>query len=523
MRRTTAVIPILLFLIAALALVGWVIVSFTSLHDRLARTSETLATGLTAALIVVAVAAIGASARLVWKLGGGARPAISRAPADVIKAAEVQTESAGQLIEQVRETTAKAKLDSELTELRLDRDRNEFRVVVFGASSAGKTSLVNAVVGDEVGKVEAVMGTTKKGERHSRVIEGIEGVLILTDTPGLFESGIGGEAREAEARDLAARADLILFVLDHDLTRSECEPLQALLRQGKRSIVALNKQDRLPEPDREAILAKLRERLNGLVDPRDIVAVAAAPRAMPTRLRNPDGSFETVYEPQAPDIDALLDRVSAIVAREGPSLRAANLLLRAHLLTKGAKEAIAKDRLAKAREVVEKFQWMTAGTVFLNPLPALDLLATGAVQFQMISEIAGAYGVDLAPGHAKVVGTQMIQMLLKLGMVEAATSLVAGVFKSTVVGHAAGGAIQAVSMAYLTHVSGHAFIEYFRQGQEWGDGGLQAALIKRFDLNSRAEFLKEFAGQALKKLSQRGGAKAESAEAVATTSRRATS
>ena len=55
----------------------------------------------------------------------------------------------------------------------------------------------------------------------------------------------------------------------------------------------------------------------------------------------------------------------------------------------------------------------------------------------------------------------MVQMLLKLGLVEAATSLIAGLFKSTLVGYAAGGAVQAVTMAYLTHVSGQTFAEYF--------------------------------------------------------------
>ena len=86
----------------------------------------------------------------------------------------------------------------------------------------------------------------------------------------------------------------------------------------------------------------------------------------------------------------------------------------------------------------------------------------------------------------------MIQMLLKTGLVEASTSLIAGLFKSTLVGYAAGGAVQAVSMAYLAHVSGHAFADYFRHGQSWGDGGMGAALIRQFDLNSRADFLQEF-------------------------------
>jgi hypothetical protein len=55
-------------------------------------------------------------------------------------------------------------------------------------------------------------------------------------------------------------------------------------------------------------------------------------------------------------------------------------------------------------------------------------------------------------------------------------------------------------MAYLTHISGFAFLEYFERGQSWGDGGMQAALVRQFDLNSRADFLKEFAQQAINRV-----------------------
>ena len=109
------------------------------------------------------------------------------------------------------------------------------------------------------------MGTTKQAENHTYSLEGVDGSLFLTDTPGLSEIGEAGSAREREARDLAARADLLIFVLDHDLTRTEYEPLSALVRQGKRSIVVFNKTDRFSESDSAAILAKLKERLRGLV------------------------------------------------------------------------------------------------------------------------------------------------------------------------------------------------------------------------------------------------------------------
>lgn len=501
MRSSRWIVPLVVLSIVLSAL-AWLFSAVGAMHDRLARYSDVLALGFLGAAGLVAAGAALVAARFLWTLKRG-EPPPAQAPEDVVRAAEIQAEKAETMIGQVRDEAARARLGGELAELRADRRGQTFRVVVFGTGSAGKTSLINALLGRHVGKTEAVMGTTRHGEHFTHTLEGVEGIVQLTDTPGLSEIGAGGAVREADARDLAARADLLLFVVDHDLVRSEFEPLSALARQGKRSIVVLNKVDRLLDADRDAILDKLRERLKGIVAAADVVAVAAAPRPTPVRLAGADGPGETVYESNPPDVDPLRARIAAVLDREGDALRAGNLLLRAHLIGSAAREQIALERDRRAQEVIDRFQWITAGAVFANPIPALDLMAAGAVQFQMISELAAVYGVAVSTAHVKMIGGQMVQMLLKLGLVEATTSLVAGLFKSTLVGYAAGGAAQAVSMAYLTHISGHAFAEYFAQGQTWGDGGMQAALVRQFDLNSRAEFLQEFARQALERVVDR--------------------
>jgi small GTP-binding protein len=498
LRTYRYLLPVVLITVALVAL-AWLLASVGDMHDRLARYSPRVAMLFIGLALVTAVVAVLATARFFWKLGRGER-APAQAPADVVQAAEVQAEKAEAVIAQVKSEPARDELRAEIAEIRADRRARRFHVVVFGTGSAGKTSLINALLGRHAGKTEAVMGTTRHGEVHTHELEGVDGTVLLTDTPGLSEIGTGGAEREREARELAARADLLLFVVDHDLTRSEFDPLVALARQGKRSIVAFNKKDRFTDADRKAILDKLRERLRGVVAPDDVVAVAAAPRPMAIRVQNPDGSVTTVLEPEPPDIRPIRVRLAAVLRREGEALRAGNLLLRAHLVSKRAQDQVALERDARARAVVDRFQWITAATVFTNPVPALDLLATGAVQFQMISELAGVYGVEITSAHVKMVGTQMIQYLLKLGLVETATSLVAGLFKSSLVGYAAGGAVQCVTMAYLTHVSGLTFREYFSRGQSWGDGGMQAALVRQFDLNSRAEFLQEFAKQAFDKV-----------------------
>jgi small GTP-binding protein len=484
--------------IVALGLLIWLVSSVQGFYDRIAQHSQPMAVALIGLIVAASSACALMAARLFWKLGhSGEATKPVQAPTDMIQAAEVQAEKAREAIAKVEDPQARARLDQELNELQRDRANRRFHVVVFGTGSAGKTSLINALLGETVGRTDAVMGTTKHGAEHTYEVDGVDGTLLVTDTPGMSEIGEAGRMREAEARDLAARADLVLFVVDHDLVRTEYEPLVALARQGKRSIVVLNKKDRMVDADREAILAKLRERLDGVVPPADVVAVAADPRPMHVRVRKADGTTETLLEAEEPDLSSLEKRIELVLNREGDSLRAGNLLLRAHMIGKAARDELARQREKRVQALIDRYQWVTAAAVFTNPLPALDLLATGAVQLQMISELAQVYGVDLAMPHVRTIGGQMAQLLLKLGIVEAASSLIAGLFKSTLVGYTAGGAVQAVTMAYLTHISGHAFAEYLARGQSWGDGGMQAAIERQFQLNSRAEFLQEFAKQAL--------------------------
>jgi small GTP-binding protein len=501
-RQPSTIFAALAAAILVLGLAAWLVSSLTELHDRFARYSTVLGVTFLGVLIVLLGVVTYFAVRFAWSHRAHARGKV-KAPADLIAAAAEQTQQAEGVIRQVGNPTARAALNQELSSIRAGQGLREFHVVIFGTGSAGKTSLVNALLGREVGKTEAVIGTTRQGENHTYSMNGVEGTVYLTDTPGLSEIGAAGAEREREARELAARADLLVFVLDQDLIRTEYEPLSALARQGKRSIVILNKTDRLIDADRDAILAKLRERLRGLVPSEDIIACAAAPRPINVREKMPDGSIVLTLEEQPPDLEPLRARIAQVLRKEGDHLRAGNLLLRAHLLSKKAQDQLARERDEEARKVIEKFQWITASTVFANPFPALELIANGAVQFQMISELASVYGIPVTSSHVRMIGGQMIQMMLKLGLVETATALVAGLFKSTLVGYAAAGAVQGVSMAYLTHVSGEAFVEYFSQGQSWGDGGMQAALIRQFDLTSRTEFLQDFAKQAVQKIATR--------------------
>jgi GTPase len=109
----------------------------------------------------------------------------------------------------------------------------------------------------------------------------------LLDTPGINE--IGGEERERMAREVAERADLVLFVVDGDLNATEQAALEQALAPGRPVLLVLNKADRYTEEERATLLARLAERMDGRLRPENIIAAAADPAPVRRVVVAPDG------------------------------------------------------------------------------------------------------------------------------------------------------------------------------------------------------------------------------------------
>jgi uncharacterized protein len=417
-----------------------------------------------------------------------------KVPVEKTAAAEETIKAVRQQVSQIQDEVARQELLMRSREIEQNLSRGEIQVVIFGTGSAGKTSIVNALMGRMVGQVGAPMGTTEVGETYTLELKGVNRQILLIDTPGILEAGIAGTQREQTARRLATEADLLVFVLDNDLRQSEYDPLHTLAEIGKRSLVVLNKGDRFTDEDRDVILARLRERVRGVVPTSDVIAVSANPQVV--RLETGE-----VFQPD-PDIMPLIRRIAAILRAEGEDLIADNILLQSQRLGEKARQLIDGQRRRQAEKIVDRFQWIGAGVIAVTPLPVVDLLATAAVNAQMVVEIGRVYGCDINMERGRELALSLGKTLASLGIVKGAVTLMTTALQLSVGGAVVGRAIQGVSAAYLTRIAGRSFIEYFRHDQDWGDGGMTEVVQRQFQLNRRDEFVKSFVQDAIAKVVQ---------------------
>ena len=424
---------------------------------------------------------------------------IPDAPTDKIEAAQDSLEALERQVEQIQDEVMRRSLTEQTEQLKQNFIRQELRVVVFGVGSAGKTSLVNGLLDlslqeiENKGEVGATMGTTQLGQVYAPVqFQNLDVPIQFTDCPGILEASALGSDREQEARKIATEADLIVFVVDDDLRRSEYDVLKALTEIGKRTILAFNKIDRLTKSDREMIQTSLRSRVLSFIAPEDVVAIAASPAAI--TLDN-----GAVVTPK-PKIQPLLARILDILSYEGDELVADNVLLRSQRLTEETREVLSQQQQAEAEKVVEKFQWLVVGVVFATPLPVVDLLATAAINAQMVVEIGRVYGCEINIDRGKELANSLTRTLVSLGIVKGVVQIVTTAISVTLVGLVLKATIQSVTAAYLTRIAGKSFIEYFSRDRDWGDGGIAEVVQRQFQLNRRDEFLKAFLQDAVNRV-----------------------
>lgn len=447
------------------------------------------------AALLVALAQVGWPWLRRLRQGGAMGPgksAPAAVPSSRREAAQRNLGSIDRTLAQVRDAVEREALRQERQRMEAELERGDLVIVVFGTGSTGKTSLIRALLQELVGEVGAPMGSTTAASRYRLRLRDLPRAVILEDTPGILEAGRQGRERERVARELAARADLLLLVLDGDLRASELEVFEALAGLGKRLLMVLNKCDLRGEEEERRLLGLLRQRCAGRLGPEDVIPASAAPQSVPMPGGKP-------LQPE-PEVEALLRRIAAVLHADGEELIADNLLLQCRRLSQASQDLLDRQRRSDAGTIVDRYMWIGAGVVMVTPLPGIDLLATAAVNAQMVVEIGRVYGVSLSRENAQDLALSVGRTLAGLGLIKGGVGLISSALSLSLPALVVSRAVQAVSAAWLTRVAGRSFITYFRQNQDWGDGGLQEVLQREYDLNQREGMLRRFLETALNRV-----------------------
>ena len=257
-------------------------------------------------------------------------------------------------------------------------------VAVVGRANAGKSTLVNALVGEKVSIVSPVAQTTRAAVRA--ILTEPRGQLVFLDTPGVHRATYDlGKVMNRTARASVEGADIVLLVVDASQPPRE-EDLGWIKRLGNGGppvVAALNKRDRNADHAAE---------FRGAWPP-----AAAAPVWVPVSGLTGQGTGDL--------LDALFR-----LAPSGPPLFPGDVVTdypRKLIIADTVREKyfnVLKEELPHALAVeIESLEegpegWMAEGTVFVqkNSQKGIVLGAKGLllkrVQAEAEKELAGVYG-----------------------------------------------------------------------------------------------------------------------------------
>lgn len=367
-------------------------------------------------------------------------------------------------------------------------EHGHIHIAVLGRVSVGKSSVLNALIGERRFSTSALHGETKKNEM-AQWDEQESGSLFLIDTPGINE--IDGEARERMAHEVSQRSDLVLFVIDGDMTDSEYDALQGLALEHRPLLLVLNKCDRYTAAQRAELRASLPVRLEHIILPENLIEVSADPAPRIYIEMDPSGQEIEREHPSPPDVGALKDRIWEILEAEGKTLAALNASLFAGDLSDkvGARVLAARSQLGE--KVIRNYSLAKGIAVAINPVPIADLAAAVAVDISMVVHLSNVYGLPMTRSQSgtliKAISGQLLLLMGATWLIHLASSLLkassAGL--STVLTAGAQGAVA----YYSTYVVGRAAEQYLAAGCSWGEGGPKQVIRNILDSIDRDSLL----------------------------------
>lgn len=140
-------------------------------------------------------------------------------------------------------------------------------IALLGRTNAGKSSLLNSLVGQDVAIVSESEGTTTDPVQKAMELNGM-GAVVIIDTPGLDDNTSLGKERMARTAKMLDKTDIAVVIVTGENIETELGIIKECRMREIPVVIAINQIDRIT--NREALIAKVKVKTNS-----EVVAISA--------------------------------------------------------------------------------------------------------------------------------------------------------------------------------------------------------------------------------------------------------
>jgi GTP-binding protein EngB required for normal cell division/uncharacterized protein (DUF697 family) len=381
-RMAIGLVVLLVFVITIAAML-FVTESALNVWDRLVQGPRIILYGyvlLMAALVVVAI-------WLVFRLVIRRKPGRATEKTGQLSKEEI----AGRLRDADTDGVDTALAQAELAELAARQEAGSVHLCFFGEISAGKSSLIKAMVPHADVQIDVVGGSTVD-IRHYRWRNDAGTEILLTDVPGT--AGVN-TALDTLAEEEARRSQLVLFVCDGDLKRGEKDAIKWLLNIGKPLVLVMNKSDRYSPDEQAVLMQRLFDHLSDLdsdISEDRVVAVSAGGETDVIE-RSGEGTETVARRSRPADIGVLVVAINSLLEQDRASLDARRDRAVFQLAAEKLAEAQARFREQRSEQIVRNGTRKAVIGAMAAVSPGSDIIIQGYIGTTMTQQLCKLYGV----------------------------------------------------------------------------------------------------------------------------------
>lgn len=354
-------------------------------------------------------------------------------------------------------------------DLRQQLQRSHLRLAVVGAPGTGKTAVMQQLkVQPSPIQPSSIQPLQQEHQGNNSEDNSPPGMTVIEWNRGTRSAPTRSTPTRSAPEDgqdwhqTLVPQDGVLYLVNEDLTESARGDLVTLAAAGHGLALVLNKQDRYLPEELATVQRQLQARVDALTsagNPVAVLSIAATPKAVKVRTHQADGTATERWETPDPVMAPLHQWIRQWQA-QGSHWVVQTTYRQGEALRRQVQTSLNRLHRDRARPLVEQMQWGAGAIALASPLPTVDLLGAIAINGQLILDLGQIYQQPFSLEQAQTVAQELAGLVLKLGLVEASTQLLATTLKGHVATYWVGGAVQGLSAAYLTRMVAEGLMDY---------------------------------------------------------------